>query len=248
MALFVYGVIVILGGGLGTDLQTNTLPTKINFAHRGCCNNVPRNCMTAFDKAIRSGNGIETDLRLTKDDILVLYHDDTTDVKLGILGSIADYDYSELLNSPFIYNDSITSERIVSLSQLLKTHQNTPLYIDVKTPTKELGDILSSEIRDHTKNVLVADANILFLSYLKFKNKHIRTVWEGFDSGKEWTYYFVPRLFKPDYLASFRKNVTTTHIEWLVKHDLLGRKIVYGETPLDSTLDSQIPYHIVECD
>lgn len=248
LILFVYGAIVVLGGGLGTELQPNVLPESVNFAHRGCCESVPRNSMTAFDKASNQNLAIETDLRQTKDGILVLFHDDTTNLKLGLPGSIADYNFDKLSNYPFVYNDSTTQEFIISFTQLLNSHPKTPLYLDIKTPSKTLADHLTLQLSEDRNNVLVADANILFLCYLKLKDKNIRTVWEGFDSGKEWTYHFIPKSFKPDYVASFRKNVSSSHIEWLREHGLLERKIVYGNTPLDSTLASQIPYHIVECE
>jgi hypothetical protein len=76
--------------------------------------------------------------------------------------------------------------------------------------------------------ILIADSNLVFLSYLKFKNPHIQTVLEGFKSGKEWIYYVIPKDFKPDYYASFIKDVDNDHLKFLKNNNLLERKIVYG--------------------
>ena len=49
----------------------------INYAHRGASAYAPENTMSAFLLGIKQGaNGIETDVRRTKDGVLVLFHDD----------------------------------------------------------------------------------------------------------------------------------------------------------------------------
>ncbi|MBR2930505.1 MAG: hypothetical protein IKC32_04680 [Clostridia bacterium] len=69
----------------------------INYAHRGASTYCPENTMLSFYTGIYMGaNGIETDVQMTKDGVLVLYHDDTLGRILGIEGSIKDYTYEEL--------------------------------------------------------------------------------------------------------------------------------------------------------
>ena len=77
------------------------------------------------------------------------------------------------------------------------------------------------------EHVLVADANILFLAYLKYKIPQIKTVWEGFNKGKEWSYFLVPSSLKPDYFASFFSEVDDKHIQFLNEQNLMHRKVVY---------------------
>jgi glycerophosphoryl diester phosphodiesterase len=51
-------------------------PGEPGFAHRGLHGpDIPENSLPAFAAAIESGIGIETDLRLTADDRIVLFHD-----------------------------------------------------------------------------------------------------------------------------------------------------------------------------
>ena len=70
----------------------------VNYAHRGASTYCPENTLLSFYTGIYMGaNGIETDVQMTKDGIIVLYHDDTLNRILGIDGSIKDYTYEELL-------------------------------------------------------------------------------------------------------------------------------------------------------
>lgn len=72
--------------------------TFVNYAHRGASTYCPENTMLSFYTGIYMGaNGIETDVQITKDGILVLFHDDTCNRILGIDGSVKDYTYEELL-------------------------------------------------------------------------------------------------------------------------------------------------------
>ena len=69
----------------------------VNYAHRGASHYCPENTMLSFYTGVYMGaNGIETDVRKTKDGVLVLYHDDTLKAKTGADGSVSDYTFEEL--------------------------------------------------------------------------------------------------------------------------------------------------------
>ena len=64
----------------------------VNYAHRGASEYTPENTLLAFYTGVYMGaNGIETDVQMTKDGILVLFHDDTILRLTGAPGSIRDY-------------------------------------------------------------------------------------------------------------------------------------------------------------
>ena len=74
----------------------------INYAHRGASAYAPENTMSAFNMAIQlNANGIELDLRRTKDGKIVIFHDNEIDKKSNKKGKISDYTYQELLNFDF---------------------------------------------------------------------------------------------------------------------------------------------------
>ena len=66
-------------------------------AHRGGSDNNPENTMLAFYTGLYMGaNGIETDVRRTKDGRLVLFHDSTLDRVTEATGNFDDFTYEEL--------------------------------------------------------------------------------------------------------------------------------------------------------
>lgn len=64
------------------------IPTHfVSFAHRGAPSYCPENTFLSFYTGLYMGaNGIETDVRMTKDGTLVLFHDGTLDRVCGISG------------------------------------------------------------------------------------------------------------------------------------------------------------------
>jgi glycerophosphoryl diester phosphodiesterase len=66
-------------------------------AHRGDSRNAPENSIRALKKCIEMGVDImETDVRLTKDSVLVLMHDTSIDRTTTGKGKLSDYTYAEL--------------------------------------------------------------------------------------------------------------------------------------------------------
>ncbi|MCB2299172.1 glycerophosphodiester phosphodiesterase [Clostridium tagluense] len=69
----------------------------INYAHRGASAYYPENTMLSFEKALEMGaTGIETDVQLTKDGVLVLIHDEMVNRTTNGEGFVKDYTYKEL--------------------------------------------------------------------------------------------------------------------------------------------------------
>ena len=67
------------------------------YAHRGLhSSSIAENSMTAFRLAVERGYGIELDIRLTKDEKLVVFHDNTLDRVTGAHGRVDEFDYDEL--------------------------------------------------------------------------------------------------------------------------------------------------------
>ena len=93
----------------------------INYAHRGASNYCPENTMSAFFTALPMGaNGIETDIQRTKDDRLVLFHDDTVDRVTDFTGALSDFTYEELYEM-FIYSpDRKSCDKIVLFEDFLR--------------------------------------------------------------------------------------------------------------------------------
>lgn len=80
------------------------------YAHRGASEYYPENTLTSFAAGVGMGaNGIETDVQISKDGVLMIYHDDLMEAKTGFAGSISDYTY-EQLRSARVKNDAYGRE------------------------------------------------------------------------------------------------------------------------------------------
>jgi len=90
---------------------------------------IPENSLSAIRRAADMGYGIEFDVHLTKDDIPVIFHDDTLTRMCGVKGNIKDYTYKELQSFKLLG----TNETIPLFEDVLKTvNGRVPLIIEYK--------------------------------------------------------------------------------------------------------------------
>ena len=91
----------------------------VNYAHRGASQYTPENTFLAFYIGIFMGaNGIETDVQMTKDGVLVLFHDDTIERLTGESGGISDYTLEEL--QKFTFEKNGLKDKIVVFQDFLE--------------------------------------------------------------------------------------------------------------------------------
>lgn len=82
------------------------------FGHRGDSAHLPENTIAAFQAAMEQGaDGIETDFRLTKDGVMVCFHDDTLERTAGRDVKVSDLTYEALnqlvLSHPFFQGNKV---------------------------------------------------------------------------------------------------------------------------------------------
>ena len=92
------------------------------FAHRGDWRNAPENSLQAYKSCIDAGfDGIEIDVQMTKDSVIVMMHDQTIDRTTTGTGKVSDYTWTELkdlkLKSPI---GVITRQRIPTFEEVMK--------------------------------------------------------------------------------------------------------------------------------
>jgi len=67
------------------------------FGHRGAAGYSPENSLPSFRKALSMHvDGVEFDVRITKDEVPVVIHDETLDRTTSVSGSVADFSSMEL--------------------------------------------------------------------------------------------------------------------------------------------------------
>jgi len=118
----------------------------INYAHRGASAYYPENTMLSFEKALEMGaTGIETDVQLTKDGVLVLIHDEMVNRTTNGAGFVADYTYRELnkLDAGGWMGEEFTGIKIPTVEELiyLTLDKNIIINFEIKNGIVNYEDI-----------------------------------------------------------------------------------------------------------
>ena len=102
-------------------------PGPIPFAHRGGAAEAPENTMTAFDRAVQMGyRHLETDARITRDGVLVAFHDPDLRRLSQHPFKVSDLTWAELSKL------KVLGEPIPRMEELLSTWPEINFNIDPK--------------------------------------------------------------------------------------------------------------------
>ena len=125
------------------------------IAHRGMFDNIkiPENSIASFKKALKYNYSIELDVQLTKDNVLVVFHDNNLKRMTGLDKLITDTNYEELKKLKLLN----TKESIPTLDEVLNLINNKVLLdIEVKDTKKikEITNILKDKLKNYNNYVL----------------------------------------------------------------------------------------------
>jgi glycerophosphoryl diester phosphodiesterase len=113
-----------------------------NIAHRGASGYAPENTRAAFDLAIGMGaDKIETDVQISRDGHLVLFHDTDLDRASDGHGPLADRTLSELgqLDLGAWFDPEFAGQRMLTLQEALDIYlARIPLVLEIKNPRAAL--------------------------------------------------------------------------------------------------------------
>lgn len=144
--------------------------TPLILAHQGGEGEYPSNSLLAFTKAHQAGSdALDTDLQVTKDGVLVLFHDDTLDARTNGTGPISDKTYAELQQIDFAYNwspDGATFPyrgkgiTVTSARELFATFPYDRLGIEIKPNSPVVATSLCTLIKQFSaqRRVLVSSS------------------------------------------------------------------------------------------
>ncbi|GIP37075.1 glycerophosphoryl diester phosphodiesterase [Paenibacillus sp. J31TS4] len=112
----------------------------MNLAHRGASEYAPENTLSAFYKGIEQGaNGIETDLKTSKDGVIILFHDNELNRTTNGQGLPSEYTWKELqgLDAGSWFSPAYTGERLITFEQFLYLFGRKPLLFALEL--KDMG-------------------------------------------------------------------------------------------------------------
>ena len=145
-AIFILFVLTLMG-------KRHSVPDELKsakYAHRGLHNKptVPENSLSAFEKAVLAGYGIELDVHLMRDGRLAVIHDSSLKRTAGADINIEDLTAKDLEN----YYLEGTTEKIPTLKQVLNlVDGKVPLIIELKSQsnTNQLCSATVKELEDY---------------------------------------------------------------------------------------------------
>ena len=147
------------------------------IAHRGVYNNIdiPENTISSFRKAINNNYYIELDIGMTKDNILIVYHDKNLNRMTNINKNVKNMNYNDIKNI-YLLN---TKEKIPTLEEVIKLNNNKVfLIIEIKKDKryKKIVDNLMKLLNTYSVTYLIQSFDIKTLYYI---NKHYSNTLKG---------------------------------------------------------------------
>jgi glycerophosphoryl diester phosphodiesterase len=126
------------------------------FAHRGGCALGPENTLVAFDLGMAAGaDGLELDVHLSSDGVPVVHHDSTLDRTTSASGPLAARTAADLSRVDAGYHFAGRGDfpfrrqgiGVPTLGEVLRTHPDVPVTIEMKVDSREMGESVAREVR-----------------------------------------------------------------------------------------------------
>lgn len=128
----------------------------VNYAHRGASEYCPENTFISFYTGLLMGaNGIETDVRMTHDGQLVLFHDDTLTRMTGVDHILSDHTLNEL--KLFTFENNGLTDKIVLFEDFLRQFSFRDITFAIEIKQKGIESQVADLIFKHgmEKKVIV---------------------------------------------------------------------------------------------
>lgn len=218
--------------------------TQPYYAHRGLHNNksnAPENSLAAFKLAVQKGFGIELDVQLTKDDVLVVFHDYTLKRVCKTDKKVSELTYKEL--NQFNLCDSL--EKIPKFEEVLKlVDGKVPLIVELKIAWNAASTCeKTDELLKNYKGVYCIESfSPLGLAWYRKQRPHIMRGQLASDflgekrQGSKFQYFLLDNLLlnflgKPDFVAYDYHYRKKTSFRLVTK--------LFGALPFAWTIKSQ---------
>jgi glycerophosphoryl diester phosphodiesterase len=134
------------------------------YAHRGSSIQHPELTLTAYKAAVDEGaDGFECDVRLTKDNQVILWHDPDMERIAGYSARIADTNFKEIKR---LYPQTMTLEELLVLARDNKKE----LAIETKHPVPSASAIEKKVMALLSQEKQVAQISVMSFSWLALEN------------------------------------------------------------------------------
>lgn len=200
------------------------------YAHRGLHDATrAENSLSAFRAAVDAGYGIELDVRLSRDGVLVVFHDDTLDRVTGEVGRVDERTAAELGK----INLSGTADTVPTFEEVLAlVDGRVPLLVELKEDAGKYGvtEKTLEMLKEYKGEYIIESFNPLALGRVKKLAPEVMRGFlsQNFLSQKKYrsaTYFLLQNLLlnvvcRPDFIAykhSDYKNASLRLVKGLFK-------------------------------
>lgn len=202
--------------------------SNLTIAHRGAHNNnnIPENSLLAFQKAIELNLPIELDIQITKDNKLVIFHDNNLKRMTGENKLIQDLTYEEIKNLKLLN----TKEKIPTFKEVLNLVKGKVLIdIEIKTTKKkeEIAKSILKELNNYKGEIIIKSFNPFIIKLIKKQTDKYKLgllITDKYDNKFiDFLYKInIPCLYlKPDFIA-IKKSLLTkkTYKKYIKKYNI----------------------------
>ena len=200
-------------------------------------------------------DGIEVDIQLSRDSVIILYHNDFLDESTNCSGCVQQHDAADLYPCTYKYSTSLEDEKIIDLNKITNLFKNSEvkpiIILDVKlsatcsdsTFSTQYQYIMARRIMDAAKNFgeqyfYIESHDTVFLNIFQQNNSQIHLILDGrIEDGiiaiaADKKYYGIgvsnPNITKEDVDKAHQKNVRVVLFE--VKN-FFSTKNAVGKNP-----------------
>lgn len=150
----------------------------INYAHRGASGYCPENTMASFRKAVELGcDGVETDVQMTSDGVMMLIHDEMVDRTTDGKGLVKSFSYKALRSLNAGDNETIpTAEELLVFAKENHIRINFELKTGIVIYPGIEEKLIEMVYRyDMQNNVIFSSFNHYSMFHCKEITKEIKT-------------------------------------------------------------------------
>lgn len=217
------------------SVLSDVLSTPLILGHRGASALAPENTLAAFSRALSDGaEGIEFDVRLSRDQVPVVIHDSTLKRTGGLdqrvdeltAAELQEIDVGRWFAEPSQTRENYSPERLPTLTQVFELFNSTRglLYVEMKCEAAEAAALASAVVR-HTREAEIA-GRVVIESFDLAAIVEVKRI----DAGIRTAALFEPKLSRP--LSTLRrlKMVETARRvgadEIALHHTLAGARVI----------------------
>lgn len=248
IAIILLAIFAIYAFCSAPSRRGRTLELPRLYAHRGLHGKgASENSLEAFERACRAGVGIELDVRLSADDMVVVFHDDTLERLCGQTSCVDAMTLAQLKTCPLPDGTSIpTLEEVLAL-----VAGRVPLLIEIKNGRNLawLCALTLERLRAYPGEYVVESFNPLAMRYFRRYAAHVPrgqlvSLSDGYlgavlsVGAGALSHLMANFLSRPDFVAYDRRmqGVPAMHVQRTLHHTRLAIWTVHSRAELRKAL------------